>query len=354
MRVLITGIGGPTPRSFVHAARLDPSLAHLEWYGTDIQPHAIGLYQRALFKKTHLLPPASRRDAYWSALESLVKKEGIQYAVILPEAEVLAWSERYFQTGMLPCQALLPHYPLANILVDKAKMTSLLEPHGLVPPSFTFTRTEDATDAMVEKTGLPFWVRSTTGTSGLGSLKVNNLRELKQWIHINPTVETFIASRYLPGRNLACKMLYYRGKLLRSACAERVQYIMAKVAPSGITGNTSFGRLLNLPHVEALAEKALSVLFKETESEAHGFFTVDFKEDLDGIPFITEINVRHVAFTQCFAMAGANFAADTLRLMMYPHTVEQTYKPYRFEEGLIFLRDVDERPLLMKESELLS
>jgi carbamoyl-phosphate synthase large subunit len=128
---------------------------------------------------------------------------------------------------------------------------------------------------------------------------------------------------------------------------------MAKVAPSGVTGNTSFGRLLNLPEVEQLAEKALSILFKATGTGAHGFFTVDFKEDKNGVPFITEINVRHVAFTQCFAMGGANFAADTLKLLLNPNAGEWIFHAYRFDDGLVFLRDVDERPILMKESDLI-
>src|SRR5690606_12217957 len=121
---------------------------------------------------------------------------------------------------------------------------------------------------------------------------------LMNWIQINPGVDVFLASTFLPGRNLACKLLYHNGQLKRAACAERVYYIMSKVAPSGITGNTSFGRLLNEPNVVKVATEAMDVLFAHTRAKKHGFFTVDFKEDQSGKPFITEINVRHVAFTQ--------------------------------------------------------
>ena len=98
---------------------------------------------------------------------------------------------------------------------------------------------------------------------------------------------------------------------------------------------------------------AMNHLFEYTKANRHGFFTVDFKEDENGKPFITEINVRHVAFTQCFAAGGANFAADTLRLLSQDNTFDKAYKMYEFENDLIFLRDVDSIPILMKESELM-
>jgi carbamoyl-phosphate synthase large subunit len=196
-------------------------------------------------------------------------------------------------------------------------------------------------------------VRSSSGTSGLGSLKILNEDALRNWVLINPGVDTFLASEFLPGRNLACKLLYFGGKLVRAACAERVNYIMAKVAPSGITGNTSFGRLLNEPQLVSVAEKAMDYLFKETGAAKHGFFTVDFKEDATGKPMITEINVRHVAFTQCFAAAGANFAEDTIRLLSGDSTFDTNYFQYVFSDGLIFLRDVDCNPILMLEKDLL-
>ena len=69
--------------------------------------------------------------------------------------------------------------------------------------------------------------------------------------------------------------------------------------------------------------------------------------------YITEINVRHVAFTQCFAAAGANFAEDTIRLLDNDPAFDDDYKAYEFEKGLIFLRDVDALPVIMKEDQLL-
>ncbi len=351
MKILITGVGGPTPRSFAIALKKYSFYKRFELIGTDINPLAVGLYQNELFNKTLLVPPANSPN-YWSAIETIITDHKIDMAVILPELEVMEWSKRK-ETQALPCKALIPDYSMAELLVDKSKMTEILKDLDIVPPSVTFLRDHKNLKEVFDVLKGNFWVRSTSGTSGLGSLKVEDEDSLKNWIQINPNVQQFIASKFLPGRNLACKMLYYNGNLVRTACAERVNYIMAKVAPSGITGNTSFGRLLNEPELVKEAKRAMDFLFQHTGAKQHGFFTVDFKEDENGKPYITEINVRHVAFTQCFAAGGANFAADTVQLVRDDPDFDHTYKMYEFEKDLIFLRDVDSLPILMKEKELL-
>lgn len=351
MNILITGVGGPTPRSFAIALKKYGTIPNLRLIATDINPLSIGLYQKDLFDKSYIIPRAGAEN-YWMVIDNIVREENIDYAVILPELEVMEWSKRQ-AASQLPCKSFLPSPELAKFLVDKAKMTEVLDPLGLVPKSVSFNRNAFDVDQIFSVLGNEFWVRSTSGTSGLGSLLIDSKEGLKNWIQINPGVQDFIASTYLSGRNLACKLLYWEGKLIRSACAERVNYIMAKVSPSGITGNTSFGRMLNEPELVEKAVDAMEEMFRFTKAEKHGFFTVDFKEDGDGRPYITEVNVRHVAFTQCFAAGGANFANDTLRLLSNDESFDMNYRMYEFEKDLIFLRDVDNLPIMMKESELL-
>lgn len=351
LNILITGVGGPTPRSFAIALKKYGSAYEFNFVATDTNPLAIGLYQKNLFDEAYVVPRGTDSD-YWTVIENIVRTHAIDMAVILPEVEVVEWAKRQ-AVSKLPCKALLPDANLAALLVDKAGMTHILSAMKNVPRSIDFDREHPDWNALERELGYPFWVRSSSGTSGLGSLKVSSKEDLKNWIAINPGVQKFLASEYLPGRNLACKLLYWQGKLVRAACAERVNYIMAKVAPSGITGNTSFGRLLNEPELVKEASRAMEFLFSKSQANAHGFFTVDFKEDANQKPFITEINVRHVAFTQCFAAGGANFAEDTVRLLVEDPGFDRKFKMYSFEEGLIFLRDVDALPILMKEQDLL-
>lgn len=352
LRILVTGVGGPTPRSFARALINLSQYKNYELIGTDIHKYAVGLYHNNLFKKTYVTPKSSD-PGYWEVTEDLINKHNIDMAVILPETEVYAWSKRKAE-GSLPCKALIPDREIIEAVLDKAVLTDHLAPYGLVPKSVVIDINEKGLEAKVEnELGYPFWVRSATGSSGLGSFKVNDFSELIKWISINQGVKKFLASEYLEGRNLACKFLYYEGKLLRTGLAERVNYIMAKTAPSGITGNTSFGRLLNDDIPIKVAKQAMEVILEKSKGNLHGFFTVDLKEDKNGKPYVTEINVRHVAFTSSFARGGANFCEDTIRLLDGDPSFDKNYNRYRFADDLIFLREVDALPVVMKESALL-
>src|SRR5690606_24383470 len=122
-------------------------------------------------------------SAYWSAIEKIIADNQIDMAVILPELEVLEWS-KHNQNVKLPCKALIPDWSVARLLVDKARMTAVLNELELVPPSVAFSRNEMDLSHVFDALGQVFWVRSTTGTSGLGSLKVNGPEALKNWIQI--------------------------------------------------------------------------------------------------------------------------------------------------------------------------
>jgi len=352
MKILISGVGGPTPRSISRSIKISKYKERVKLYGTEVNPTVYGLYESNLYEKNIIVPKA-RAVNYWSTLEAFVKENEIEYAMIHPENAVLEWSRYKKEGGTWPCKTILPDYDLVKVLVDKGSMTDILKHTNLVPKSYVLNPESINFEALENTLPYPFWIRSTSGSSGLGSLKVESRESLQNWITINPRVTEFIASTYLPGRNLACKLLYHNGDLIRSACGERVNYIMSKVAPSGITGNTSFGRLLNEPELVEAATRAMDILFEATNTPKHGFFTADFKEDSQGHPYITEINIRMVAFNYSFAQGGANFSEDIIALMSEDPSFDRSYKMYEFEPGTIFLRDVDVEPILMNEADFL-
>ncbi len=352
MNILISGVGGPTPRSISKSIKISKYAKKCRLFGTEIHAYLNGLYEQGLYEQNTLVPKSTDKN-YWKVLKKFVEENEIEYAIISPENAVLEWSLYKKNGGTWPCKTILPEYDIVNILRSKGTMTTILKNSGLVPKSYVFKPKDLNFFELEKKLKYPFWIRSTTGSSGLGSLKVENRESLKNWFMINSSVSEFIASSFLPGRNLACKLLYYDGDLIRSACAERVNYIMSKVAPSGITGNTSFGRLLNESALVERAKKAMDLIFKYAGTKKHGFFTADFKEDMHGVPYITEINIRMVAFNYSFAVGGANFSEDILALLSNDAQFDKTYQMYKFEPDTIFLRDVDALPVLMKESELL-
>jgi len=352
MNILITGVGGPTPRSFVRAVKLsDNTIAKkTRFIGVDCNPLAYGLYDKELFDSCHVVPRADS-EFYWPSINRIVEKEKIDAAVILPEVEVLEWAENLYKLEK-KIATHLPDHKLALSLVNKHLLHKQLTGSEFIPAFKKVNPSGFNYSDITNETGETFWIRSTEGSSGMGSLRIDSEQALRQWISINMDVNEFLATEYLPGRNLACKLLYFKNDLKRTACAERVEYIMAKVAPSGITGNTSFGRLVNEPELVSISESSLAGISKELDTELNGIFTVDFKEDRNGTPKITEINIRHVAFTSSIAAGGANIPLDTVLAMYHQSWHEMKRIDYRYKESLIFLRDVDSLPVIMKESDL--
>ena len=352
MNILITGVGGPTVRSITKSIRMSDKLGQITIIGVDANPYCHGLYEEGMYDATQVVPRVHEAN-YWQSINDIVEKHSIDIAIVQPEKEVIGWSKYKKEGNDYPCKVFLSNVDLNAVLVNKSIMTTHLKDLGLVPKSISFTHKNVESKKVGETIGYPYWVRGVVGSSGLGSLKVSSSEELENWLSINPSIEQFIASTYLPGRNLACKLLYYNGKLVRAACGERVNYIMSNVAPSGITGNTSFGRLINEPQLIEKAKSAMEYLFKATSAEKHGFFTADFKEDESGSAYLTEINARMVAFNLSFAKAGANFGEDIIRLLQEDPSFNRSYQMYEFEPGTVFLRDVDADPILINERDLL-
>jgi carbamoyl-phosphate synthase large subunit len=354
IKVLITGVGGPTPRSFVRAIKWYGAEVgkKFEFIGVDCNPLAYGLYEKELFKETFVVPRADN-ESYWTVINNLIVDYEIDGAIVLPEIEVIEWAKNAREKLSKKIKLNLPDAVLAANIVNKHKLHELLEGTGLIPKYSSIVPSAYSYNEVSRMVGEVFWVRSTEGSSGLGSLKIQNENALDQWLAINPGVKEFIATEFLPGRNMACKLLYFNGRLLSSACAERVNYIMAKVAPSGITGNTSFGRLLNEPGLVDISIEAINTIAERLNKSLNGIFTVDFKEDISGVPKITEINIRHVAFTSSIAAGGANLPLDTLKAMFLEDPSVMKTNHYQFEDSLIFLRDVDGHPIVMKEGNLL-
>jgi len=85
--VLITGIGGLTPRSI--AANIKENHPDYRLVGCDVYKKAVGFFMKTktgsnLIDKYYVAPGCDE-TSYFSWMESLVKKEQIDYAFVQPE-----------------------------------------------------------------------------------------------------------------------------------------------------------------------------------------------------------------------------------------------------------------------------
>ena len=341
-KVLITGACGVTSRSVVRSLNTSKLFAgKCEFIGTDVCYNEYGIYE-GLYKKVYKVPYFNDEN-YRPLMERIIKENEIEYAILIPEPEVLYWSEHPFDVKFLRIPPLF-----AKKVLSKKSLYDSLSGKTYIPKYQIISREE----MMLERNitlSYPMWIRdySEGTTSGKGSLMASNYDEVKAWATINQGIPSFMLSEYLPGRNLACFTLFHEGQLIKYGVAQRIDYLMGKVAVSGITGNTCKGKLLNDKRVFDVAYDAVLSVVGQTGEVMNGLVVTDLKEDGNGNPVVTEINIRHVAFTSTFANAGFNFSEYQLLCLMGRKNEISDELTIQFPEDNCMLRDVDGLPIYL-------
>ncbi len=343
LNILVTGACGVTPRAIARSLRASPAFAGATLVGADRGGNWYGFYEGLYDRVYRVSQPGD--PGYAELMAEICEREAIDVALVGPEAEVLFWSEREF-----PVPTLLPPPGLVAIAISKGRLYHELRETGLVPRYRIASREE-----LLERRGLgldggPLWLRdiSDASSSGIGSIQVTEPEEAYAWAYLNPEILSYMLAEHLPGRNIACSLLFQDGALLKAGCYERLEYFMGHLAVSGVTGNINRGRLLNDERARALAEQAVRFVAGLTGEPAHGLLTVDLREDRTGALKVTEINVRHVAATSALADGGANMSeAQLLATLGRLDEIGETVP--HFPDDNVILRDIDGAPLLLTE-----
>jgi len=343
MKIVITGACAVSARSVLRSLKLSDFFKDAEFIGWDLADNLYGLYE-GLFNKVYKVPGVND-ESYRKIIEKILNEEKPDAVIVVPEIEVLYWSKNPFDVPHL-----VPPASFCELAISKRKLFNLLKSSNLVPESYEIEKVKILSEDFVTPLSYPLWIRdSAAGTaSGKGSFAANNIEELKAWVMINTGIDQFQLSQFLPGSNYGCFCLFHDGQLKKIAIAERINYIMAKVAVSGITGNTSKGRLLNDENIKNVALDTIDKVAKFTNTKMHGLVVVDMKCDENNMPKVTEINIRHVAFSSSFAKAGFNLSEAHLlctleRINELTPEIEKEYP-----QNNLLLRDVDGLPIYVE------
>lgn len=339
MKLLVTGACGVTSRAIARSLQLSTKFTDLHMIGTDICENPYGLFE-GLFDRIYRCPHVTN-PSYASWMEEVCHRGRIEAAIIIPELEVLYWSR-----GNFPAPVALPPAGFCHLAVSKKRLSEALAGTGLIPKFRIVSRDELMSDKPGVVTEFPSWVRDFAegSTSGKGALLAHTLDEVRAWVALNRGMSDFMISDYLPGRNFACHLLYDRGDLIKIACLERIEYFMACTVVSGISGNTSKGRLVNDERLVSVSVASVKQLLRATNETMHGIIAADLRETRDGTPMITEINLRHVAPTSSFAAAGFNLAEAQL-LLTLGRRQELGPREMIFPSNNVILRDIDGTPI---------
>lgn len=344
--ILITGIGGLTPRSIARRIRENHPDYHI--IGIDINKKAIGFFMKDLLDEHYVCPRCS--DAlYFPWIEELVARKSIDYAFVQPESEIVEWGDYYVKHGKYPCPVFMGCKLLSVSLKDKSIMADLLEGTEFIPKTIKVTQSDPRYADVENEIGFPCWIRATEGTGGLGSLRIEDISSYRSWLFINSTIPEFTVSEFLTGRHLANEMLYYDGEFVKGAALECAEYVMANTAPSHVTGNTSFGRFLNEDRINVFCDRCIKYLESKLGVKAHGILSFDLKEDKEGNLKVTEVNIRHMAYTGVMAQVGFDLIEDTIRIMEDGNADRVERAPfYHYNKPYVFLRDVDIEPIILE------
>jgi carbamoyl-phosphate synthase large subunit len=164
----------------------------------------------------------------------------------------------------------------------------LFKHHVPVPKTVTVTSLADI-DRAFSGIGCPLWIRARSGAGGRLGLRVDNPVQARHWVELNTlqrraALTDFILQEYLPGRDLAFDSLWFRGRLITSYARERLEYPLKHISLSGITGTPTIAKTVRDEKLNQVSVEAIRAL----DSEPHGFFSVDIKENDTGKPVVTE------------------------------------------------------------------
>ncbi len=295
MKAMITGAGGSMGWDIAAC------LQHDETIGLDCDPES-RLFAKQYCDSVLALPPAvSSHGRYVDALLKAISVMEPDALFITPDAELEAILTYSGLDCTLDLPWLVPSPEQLRICLDKWQTYDLCD--GQVPcPA---TRLMNRAALMSASDMGPRWLRPRQGAGGRGAMLCRNAEEVQAWLTLHRDRDEWMVSEVLPGDNLNVTSLYWRGELVADAVAKRDGYVLASASMSGVTGEVS--SIVTVDREDALeaAQNVLSLL----PGELHGFYSIDFKEDKDGQPCLTEINARLAARPYLYAQAGVNFPA---------------------------------------------
>ncbi len=321
--------------------------------GTDSNEYFLHL---AITDARYLIPKA-KNPSYIDMLNDIIRKEKIEFLHAQPDVEVEVVSEK---REKLEAPVFLPSKAAVKACQDKLESAKVWHKKG-VPVARTLEVKKDVDiDRALEQFGRPIWIRARHGAGGKGSTPAENRETAIAWINYwkNRGVDwEFIAQEHLPGRNIAFHSLWKEGELVTSMARERLEYIYAYLAPSGITGTPAVQRTVHDDDVNRISTEAVLSI----DPKFNGIASVDLKGNSSGTPCVTEINPGRM-FTTSFFFSFASkivrkdFCANIPYLytkLAFKESIPKTPKYNALPADLYWIRHMDAPGRLVKDGKVL-
>lgn len=335
-RILVTGAGGTPGYNFVKAIRSSQNKLYI--VGTDSSQYHIHLAREV--NKAYVVPRYDHEE-YIEKLNEIIKNEDLQFVHAQPDVEVGRISR---DREKLKAKIFLPDKKTVELCHNKFKLIQHLNTKNLPSAENTLIENEEDLKTAFQELGPRIWLRAIRGAGGRGSLPVENLEHARAWVDYWDGWGDFVAEEYLPGRNMAWQALFKEGELVTSLVWERIEYIIAHVSPSGITGTPSVARIIENKEVNHIATNVVESITRRP----NGIFSMDFKEDQTGTPCVTEINPgRFFTPSYMYVKAGFNLPHIYLKLA-FNEEIPELPKTNAFKHRILWIRGIDIEPASIK------
>jgi carbamoyl-phosphate synthase large subunit len=338
-RLIITGAGGSAGIGFTRCIR--KANERIFTLGTDTSERMIHFAET---DKKALVPRADSKG-YIDALNELISKFKIDMLHAQPDLEIKRISE---DRERLNCIVFLPSKEAIRICSDKFKLQrKLMQREVPTPKAIKINSKKDLVKAF-EEFGNIVWLRAIKGAGGRGSLLVKNIEHGIAWIDYWSGWGSFMANEYLPNENYGYDLIFKDGELYFAQGKQRIEYMLQRASPSGITGTAGIVKAVKNKEIEELAINAVYVVDKNP----NGAYAVDLKVDVKGIAKVTEINAGRFLTSSLHFFYITNTLAPHLyiKLAFGEEVKKGEVKPIK--HGKIMVRNLDCYPLVFDEDEL--
>jgi carbamoyl-phosphate synthase large subunit len=274
----------------------------------------------------------------------IVQREHVDVVIPTGDGDVALLSDHREALGS---RVFLPAKRVIDLCQDKLDLTAELARHDVpVPVSLAVTDRDRVEEVVAKLAWSPrLWCRMRSGSRSLGATPVATAEHVKSWLLLWKELrgvppEAFMLAEHLPGRDFLCQSLWRHGRLVLVKTFERISYFGGENSPSGVSSLSSLAKTVVDARVVDVCTRAVTAL----DPDACGAFSIDLKENREGVPCITEINAgRFFIGMTAFDHVGAhNMSATFVRLALGEELA--LAEPYDCPPDYYLVRDLDTPP----------
>jgi len=337
-RLLISGAGTPASNNLIQSLRAGDPSPDIAGFHSDRF-----VLKRSAADRHYLIWPSSR-PGFVDALRRIVKAEKTDLAIPTNDVDVRAMSRLRHR---IPCRLFLPRPATIELCQDKYELGRLLlkrsVPAPATQPVTDVNRIRSAFRRLAPRSRL--WCRMRTGSGSMGAMPVDTPEQARAWIRQWQAIRgipasSFTLSEYLPGRDFGCQSIWKDGELILVKTYERLSYLGMGGHLGQVSSVATLAKTIREPRLVEVCARAI----RAVDREASGVFSIDLKEDINGVPCVTDINAgRFSSATTIYDLTGKhNMAATFVRLALGEQV--DLREEYDVAEDYYVLRDVDTAP----------